>query len=294
MPVKIRLQRKGRKKRPYYHIVIADSRSKRDGKFIERIGMYNPMTKPATIELDRETALDWLYKGAQPTDTVRAILGFKGVLYLKHLSRGVKKGAMTQEEADAKFAEWDAAKTAKINARIEETKAEIAAFHAKIAGTGIVVKSTPKVVEAPVVEAVPEPVVEETPAPEVVEAIAEAPMAAVAPEPVVEATPEPVVEAAPEPVAAAPAENEKPDDLKKIEGIGPKIGEILSNNGYPTFAKLAEADVEALKGILAEAGSRYTMHDPTTWPAQAKMAAAGQWDELKVWQDKLDGGKVVD
>lgn len=91
MAVKIRLQRKGRKKAPFYHIVIADSRSPRDGRFIEKIGIYNPITKPATIDLDRDKAFEWLMKGAEPTDTINAILRYKGVLYRKHLARGVKK-----------------------------------------------------------------------------------------------------------------------------------------------------------------------------------------------------------
>jgi ribosomal protein S16 len=99
MAVKIRLQRMGRKKRPFYQIVVADSRSPRDGRFIDNLGSYNPMTKPATIDIDRDRAFDWLTKGAQPTDTVRAILRFKGVYYRKHLMRGVAKGSMTVEEA---------------------------------------------------------------------------------------------------------------------------------------------------------------------------------------------------
>ena len=135
MPVKIRLQRKGRKKRPFYHIVIADARAPRDGKFIEKIGTYNPMTKPATIDIDRDKAFDWIMKGAQPTDTVRAILRFKGVLFKKHLMRGVKKGALTQEEADKQYQEWIDAKEAKIAARVEATRNEKLAFHAKISGT---------------------------------------------------------------------------------------------------------------------------------------------------------------
>ena len=106
MAVKIRLARRGRKKNPFYHIVVADARAPRDGKFIEKIGSYNPQTVPATIELDRDKAYDWLGKGAQPTDTVNAILKFKGVLYKKHLNRGVSKGALTQEEADKKLSEW--------------------------------------------------------------------------------------------------------------------------------------------------------------------------------------------
>ena len=103
MAVKIRLQRHGRRKAPFYHIVIADSRSPRDGKFIEKIGTYNPMTVPATIELDRDSAFDWLQKGAQPTDTVTAILRFKGVMYRKHLQRGVNKGAVTTEQAAERY-----------------------------------------------------------------------------------------------------------------------------------------------------------------------------------------------
>ena len=134
MPVKIRLQRRGRKKAPFYHIVIADSRAPRDGRFIEKIGTYNPMTKPATIDLDRDAAFDWLQKGAQPTDTVRAMLRFKGVLYRTHLQRGVKKGALTQEQADSKYQEWIEAKDAKTQARFEQTAQEKQALMAKIAG----------------------------------------------------------------------------------------------------------------------------------------------------------------
>ncbi|MBL0133156.1 MAG: 30S ribosomal protein S16 [Chitinophagaceae bacterium] len=106
MPVKIRLQRHGSKKRPFYFIVVADARSPRDGKFIQKLGTYNPLTVPATVQLDRQKALDWLHKGAQPTDTVRRILSFKGVLYLKHLLRGVKLGLFDEAAAMVKFQEW--------------------------------------------------------------------------------------------------------------------------------------------------------------------------------------------
>ena len=135
MAVKIRLQRKGRKKRPFYHIVVADARSPRDGKFIQNLGVYNPMTKPATIELDRDAAYDWLMKGAQPTDTARAILRFKGVLYKKHLQRGVSKGALTEEQAEAKLAEWIDLKEAKIAQRVAQTLAEKVAFHERVSGS---------------------------------------------------------------------------------------------------------------------------------------------------------------
>ncbi len=135
MPVKLRLQRRGRKKQPFYHIVAADIRSPRDGRFIERLGSYNPMTKPATIEIDRDRAFDWVMKGAQPTDTVRAILRFKGVYYRKHLARGVKKGALTQEEADAKYQAWVEEKDAKIAARFEKSAQEREAKLEELSGT---------------------------------------------------------------------------------------------------------------------------------------------------------------
>ena len=106
MAVKMRLQRHGSKKRPFYFIVIADGRSPRDGKFIQKLGTYNPLTVPATIQVDRQKALDWLQKGAQPTDTVRRILSFKGVLYLKHLLRGVSMGLFDEAAAMEKFTKW--------------------------------------------------------------------------------------------------------------------------------------------------------------------------------------------
>jgi len=114
MPAKIRLQRKGKKGQPLYHIVIADGRAPREGRFIEKIGVYNPLSKPAEIEINFDKAIDWLQKGAQPTDTVKAILSYKGVLYKSHLLKGVKKGAMTLEEAEAKFEAWNSEKLSKI------------------------------------------------------------------------------------------------------------------------------------------------------------------------------------
>lgn len=108
MPVKIRLQRQGAKKKPFYFIVVADARSPRDGKFIQKIGTYNPLTVPAAIKVDQTKALLWLEKGAQPTDTVRKILSFKGVLYLKHLLRGVKLGLFDEKTAYEKFDKWSA------------------------------------------------------------------------------------------------------------------------------------------------------------------------------------------
>ncbi len=106
MSVKIRLQRHGKKGKPFYWVVAADARAKRDGKFLEKIGTYNPNTNPATIDLNIDAAAKWLFNGAQPTDTARAILSYKGALLKHHLNGGVRKGALTQEQADAKFEAW--------------------------------------------------------------------------------------------------------------------------------------------------------------------------------------------
>jgi small subunit ribosomal protein S16 len=119
MAVKIRLSRRGRKKLALYDVVVADARSPRDGKFIEKIGTYNPATVPASINLDELKAFDWLMKGAQPSDTVRAMLSYRGVMMKRHLQIGVIKGAITQEQADAKLAEWVKTKEGKIQSKIE-------------------------------------------------------------------------------------------------------------------------------------------------------------------------------
>lgn len=119
MPVKIRLARRGRKKRAMYDVVVADGRAPRDGRFIEKIGTYNPNTDPASINLDSERAFHWVMEGAQPTDTVRAMLSYRGVMYRKHLQLGVNKGAITQEDADKKLEDWIAAKESKIQGKVE-------------------------------------------------------------------------------------------------------------------------------------------------------------------------------
>ncbi len=164
MPVKIRLQRHGKKAAAFFHIVIADGRAPRDGKFIEKIGTYNPTTNPATILIDNEKALTWLNKGAQPTDTCRAILSYKGILYKNHLQGGVTKGALTQEQADAKFDKWVADKETKVEGKVSKLdnakkdayknrmNAETAAKAAK--AEKVAAKNTPP------------PAVEETAAPE--------------------------------------------------------------------------------------------------------------------------------
>jgi len=170
MAVKIRLARRGRKKAAMYDIVVADSRSPRDGRFIEKLGTYNPLTNPATINFSMDKAFDWIMKGAEPTDTVRAMLSYRGILYKKHLQIGVNKGALTQEAADAKCEEWTANKEAKITGKKETLsqkkadarKAALAA-EAKVSAdraAAIAKKNAP----APVVEETTEEAGEETPA----------------------------------------------------------------------------------------------------------------------------------
>ena len=135
MSVKIRLARHGRKQHAYYHIVVANSRAPRDGRFIERIGSYNPNTNPATIDLDFDKAISWLFKGAQPTDTTRSILSHEGVMMKKHLLEGAKKGAFSEAEAEVKFEAWMKQKAAKVQAskekltstQLEEKKARLKA-----------------------------------------------------------------------------------------------------------------------------------------------------------------------
>ena len=137
MPVKIRLQRHGKKGKPFYWIVAADARSKRDGKYLDKIGTYNPNTNPATIDLDIDGAVNWLQNGAQPTDTAKAILSYKGAMLKNHLVGGVRKGALTEEQAEEKFQAWVAEKEAKINAKVdglskEEADAKAKAFEAEV------------------------------------------------------------------------------------------------------------------------------------------------------------------
>lgn len=124
MAVKIRLQRHGKKDAAFFHIVVADGRAPRDGKFIEKLGVYNPSTNPATINIDFDSALQWLLNGAQPTDTCRAILSYKGVVYKKHLLGGVKKGALTEAQAEEKFSKWLQQKESKVSGKKDRLAAE--------------------------------------------------------------------------------------------------------------------------------------------------------------------------
>ncbi len=175
MSVKIRLQRHGKKGKPFYWIVAADARSKRDGKFLEKLGTYNPNTNPATIDLNLDNAVQWLHNGAQPTDTARAILSYKGALLKHHLDGGVRKGALTQEQADAKLIAWTESKSIKVTAKKEglskvdadakakALKVEKAANEKRIAAQAEALKAPEEVIEEEVVtEEVIEAAAEET------------------------------------------------------------------------------------------------------------------------------------
>lgn len=179
MPARIRLQRHGKKNQPFYHIVVADGRAPRDGRFIEKLGTYNPMTNPASIDINVEKACEWLKNGAQPSDTARRILSYKGVLLRRHLQIGVEKGAISQEQADVKFQQWLDAKQNKIagakstmeaekrnaaKARLEgekkanEAKAQaVAAKRAAAAEAEAAAKAEAEAAEAPAEEATEAP-----------------------------------------------------------------------------------------------------------------------------------------
>ncbi len=194
MPVKIRLQRHGKKGKPFYWIVAADARAKRDGKFLEKLGIYNPNTNPATIELNLDNSVQWLQNGAQPTDTARAILSYKGVLLKHHLLGGLRKGALTEEQVEEKFDAWLKEKEASVAAKVgglDKAKAEAKAAALKaekevnekraIAAAEAELPETPEVVEGEIEvtetasEEVAEAVVEEAPVAEEAPAVEEAP-----------------------------------------------------------------------------------------------------------------------
>ena len=210
MSVKIRLARRGRKKQAIYDVVVADARAPRDGRFIEKLGTYNPNTNPASININNERALTWLLNGAQPTDTVKAMLSYRGVMLKKHLQIGVLKGAISQEQADAKFNAWLSEKDTKIEgkkdqlaaAKADARKAALAAETAKNQARIDAIKAR----EAAAVIAAEPAVEEETP-------VAEAPVVeeetAAAPEVEATSAEEPVVEAAEE-VEAPAAEETAP------------------------------------------------------------------------------------
>jgi small subunit ribosomal protein S16 len=214
MSVKIRLQRHGKKQKPFYWIVAADARSKRDGRYLEKLGTYNPNTNPATIDLNLDQTVQWLHNGAQPTDTARAILSYKGALLKHHLDGGIRKGALTQEQADAKLAAWIESKANKVDskkeglskaqadAKAKALKAEKVANEKRIAAQVEAAKAPEEVVEVEAAaEEVAEVAAEETPE---VEAAAEEVVAEVA-----EVEETPVAEVAPEEAPAAEEASEE-------------------------------------------------------------------------------------
>ena len=182
MPVKIRLQRHGKKGKPFYWVVAADARAKRDGRYLEKLGTYNPNSNPATVDLNIDHAVSWLEKGAQPTDTARTLLSYKGVMLKHHLNGGVRKGALNQEQADTKFAAWLEEKETKIQAKKDGlTQAELDARAKRLADEKAV--SDKRLADAAAAEAELEAaeaeateateVAEEAPAEETTEAVVE-------------------------------------------------------------------------------------------------------------------------
>jgi len=199
MPVKIRLQRHGKKGKPFYWVVAADARAKRDGRYLEKLGTYNPNSNPATVDLNIDHAVSWLEKGAQPTDTARTLLSYKGVMLKHHLNGGVRKGALTQEQADTKFAAWLEEKETKIQAKKDGlTQAESDARAKRLADEKAV--SDKRLADAAAAEA-------EVEAAEAAEAAAEA-EATEATEAVEEAAAEETTEAVAEEAPAAEATTE--------------------------------------------------------------------------------------
>ena len=213
MSVKIRLQRHGKKGKPFYWVVAADARSKRDGKYLEKIGTYNPNTNPATIDLNLDSAVQWLHNGAQPTDTARAILSYKGALLKHHLDGGVRKGALTQEQADAKLAAWLESKAGKVDAK-KDGLSKVQADAKTKALKAEKVANEKRIAAAVQAEAAAEEVAVEETIEEVVadEVIADAPVAEVAAEEVVETPVAEVVETVEAPAEEVVAEVETPTE----------------------------------------------------------------------------------
>jgi small subunit ribosomal protein S16 len=220
MPVKIRLQRHGKKGKPFYWVVAADARAKRDGRYLEKLGTYNPNTNPATVDINEDNAVNWLEKGAQPTDTARTLMSYKGIMLRHHLNGGVRKGALTQEEADKKLAAWLEEKDAKIQAKKEGLTKEEADAKAKRLATEKAV-SDKRLADAAAAEAdaaiAEEAAAAEKAAPvEAVKAEETAPVEAVKAE---ETAPVEAVKAAP--VEAVKAEETAPVEAVKTEETAP-------------------------------------------------------------------------
>ena len=247
MSVKIRLQRHGKKQKPFYWIVAADARSKRDGRYLEKIGTYNPNTNPATIDLNLDQAVQWLHNGAQPTDTARAILSYKGALMKHHLDGGVRKGALTQEQADAKLAKWLEEKAGKVDIKKEGLSKAQEAAKAKALKAEKVAneKRAAAAAEAAKVEEVAEEVaVEEVEAPEAVTEVAVEESAAEV------ATEEVVTEVAVEETAAEVT-----------------AAEVATEDVIAKEAPAAEVAVEETPEVVAEAAAEVATEEAPEAPA---------------------------
>ena len=259
MAVKIRLQRHGKKGSPFYYIVVADARAKRDGRYIERIGSYNPNTNPATIDLDSDAALARLQQGAVMTDTARAILSYRGVLMRHHLQRGVAKGALTQDQADNKYQAWLAEKDAKINSNISSIeKAKVDANTERIAREKAISDERAKQIAA---EASPmaEEVAETTDTVEAVEVAEGDP----------EASGEAIAEAATEEAPAEAATEEAPAEAATEEAPAEAAAEEA-----PAEAAAEEAPAEAAaEEAPAEAATEEAPAEAATEEAPAEAAA---------------------
>jgi small subunit ribosomal protein S16 len=232
MPVRIRLQRHGKKDKPFYWIVAADGRAKRDGRYLEKIGIYNPNTNPATVELDIDQAVKWLENGAQPSDTARTLLSYRGAMMKHHLNGGVTKGAFSQEEADKRFAAWLEEKQAKIQAKIDGLDKDQASDLAQRmeAEKAVNQKRIDDLTAAPEAEEAAEGETAETSAEEVTASETEAPQEEVAVEEAAEETPaveEPKAEEAP---AEEAVEEPKAEEAPAEEAVEePKAEEAPAN-----------------------------------------------------------------
>ena len=275
MPAKIRLTRHGKKKKPFYHIVIADSRAPRDGRFIERIGIYNPNTNPATIELKFDSALNWLQKGAQPTDTCRAILSYKGVLFKNHLLNGVKKGAFSEDEAEKRFQTWLKEKEGKIQAKQEKL------LSAKNDAQKKVLEAEIKVNEARAQEIAKKQsdLAEEA---ALVEKKASEPEESEKENVTVEVAEEPKVEAKPEETIVEP-KVEKPEAVEEVKAKAEPQAEVKQEVEKPEA--VAEAKVEA------EPQAELKEKKKPEAKKEVKTKSSGDKTEDSKKEDKTEGSK---
>jgi small subunit ribosomal protein S16 len=280
--VKIRLARRGRKKLAMYDLVVANATAPRDGRFIEKIGTYNPNTIPASIVLNDEKALKWLLNGAQPTDTVRAIFSYRGVMYKKHLQVGVLKGALSQEDADAKFDAWKNSKESKITGRVEglakvkadaakarleaEAKVNVARVAAQAA------KQAAEIAAAAPAEEAPSEVVAEEATPSVSEESVPAPVAEVVVE---ESVPAPVAEVVAEESVPAPVAEVDAEAPAAAEEVAPEVAEVPAPAVEAAEVTVPEAAEEAAPVVEASAETPVSEESAVSSEDEKETPAAG-------------------